>query len=530
MKTTILTLLFVFLAPLTFAQRDYSSEISTMENLETQMVSIGSDKSESILDTYESLSQISLQLKSIAPDFHKDVLADLEKGKPLHGAQLTLLHKIVGVFVSLDYKLQRMAGTSTNEVFKVLPLLDRVKNLYEIYFPFYKEKKFRRLVNAEDRSYEVERKELKKVIRTIIQKGELKELGETFSEFVWKVKKGQVRRSEPKVTETLDHHAGKLIYDKKYWRAWRRRLFGTTLTDFGARLGSEFVHHASGLFGNGMGSIRWRRGYLDKDKKIEKEIFEQLQPLDIITEKVGYTPTDFFIPGHFGHNAIWLGTKQQLIELDLWNHPVIKPHQKAIEAGQSIIETDRSGTHLKSLEKFMNVDEFGLLRFKKEVLDVQAEREKVLKIYETAFAQLGKTYDFNFDVETTDQLVCSELLYQSFGDVNWPTEPYIGRTTISPDNVVSLALYDNAPIDLIYFMKGTKEGNYVYKDIDDLASDIGFVKKDGVYKEPYKVCKTTWVRKPGTRGSERISKRECETKFKDLIYKAHPSLPDLAGL
>ncbi|MCR9206197.1 MAG: YiiX/YebB-like N1pC/P60 family cysteine hydrolase, partial [Halobacteriovoraceae bacterium] len=275
---------------------------------------------------------------------------------------------------------------------------------------------------------------------------------------------------------------------------------------------------------------RWRRGFLDKDKKIEQEIFVQLQPLDIITEKVGYTPTDFFIPGHFGHNAIWLGTKEQLKELGIWNHPVIKPFQKDIEKGQSIIETDRSGTHLKSLSKFMNVDEFGLLRFKKDVVDVQVETEKVLKIYETAFAQLGKTYDFNFDVETTDQLVCSELLYQSFGDVNWPTEPYIGRTTISPDNVVSLALYDNAPIDLIYYMKGTKKGTYVYKDIDDLAKDVGFVKKNGLYKEPYKVCKTVWVRKPGTRGREKISKRECETRFRDLIYKAHPSLPDLAGL
>lgn len=534
MKTTqsLLAIFFVLFSSVVFTQaqesRNFESDIHAMEDLESRVALIGTEKSDSILDNYHDLKEVASEVKAIAPKFHGEVISDLKKGKPLHGSQLTLLHKIVGVFISLDYKLQKLAMTHSEEVFKVLPLLDRVENIYEVYLPFYKEKKFRRLVNAEDSSYQVERKELKKVILNLIKKAELKKIQKGYSDFVWKVKKGQIRRSAPMVTETIDHEGGKLIYDNKYWRGWRARLFGTTLTDFGSRIGSEIIHHASGAFGNGMGSIRWRRGWLDKDKKIEKEIFALLKPLDVITEKVGYTPTDFFIPGHFGHNAIWLGTQKQLEDLGLWNHPVIKPFQKDIAAGKSIIETDRSGTHFKSLADFMNVDEFGLLRMKRETLDILSEREKVLKIYEVAFAQLGKTYDFNFDVETTDQLVCSELLYQSFGDVNWPTEAYLGRTTISPDNVVSLALFDNAPIDLIYFIKGSKEGTYTYKDIDDLANDIGFVKKDGVYKEPYKVCKNVRVRKPGGRGHETINKRECETRLKDLIYVPHRSLPDFS--
>ena len=152
---------------------------------------------------------------------------------------------------------------------------------------------------------------------------------------------------------------------------------------------------------------------------------------------------------------------------------------------------------------------------------------KVIKIYEIAFAQVGKTYDFNFDVETTDKLVCSELLYQSFGDVNWPTEPYIGRTTISPDNVVSLALFDNPPIELVYYALQNKKGEVIYKDIDDLASDIGFVKKGDVYKRLYKVCKDEEVKRPGSRGRETINRRTCETRFEDLVYTPHAPLPDL---
>jgi hypothetical protein len=523
-------LIFIILSSMTSAWadgHDLDKSIESLDSLKAQMNELSLLKSAGPIAYYTNLKNIGEELKEIAPDFHKQVLRDLEVEKPLHGAQLTLLHKIVGVFVELDYKLIKISEASINETLRVLSLFDRYENFNITYLPFYKEKKFRRLVNAEDSSYEVERKELKRQLRLLINKKEIEATKILFHNFEAKVRRGDISGSDPLVSVTLNHSSGKLINQKKFWSKWRRRLVGQTLADLGSRVGSNIVHHLSGAFGNSAGSIRWRKGWLWKNEEIRKEIHRQLKPLDIITEKVSYTPTDFFIPGHFGHNAIWLGTKEQLEALNLWNSSAIKPFQKDILAGRSIIETDRSGTHFKSLENFMNVDEFGLLRFRKDTLDVQSEREKVLKIYEVALAQLGKKYDFNFDVETTDKLVCSELLYQSFGSVNWPTEPYVGRTTISPDNVVSLALFDNPPVDLIYFAKGTKSGQVVYKDITDLASDIGFVEKDGVYKRPYKVCKNERVKKPGDRGSETINKRTCETKLEDLIYIPHRPLPDL---
>lgn len=500
-----------------------------VDNLEQQIQNLKFQKSASAVDFYLMLNSISEELQSIAPEFHQDVVRDLEIEKPLHGAQLTLLHKIVGVFVELDYRLIKISESSKNRTLQILSLLDRYENFNVVYLPFYKEKKFRMLVNAEDLSYEVERKELKRQLRLLIEKEELKRVNSRFSDFKARVKRGEIRKTDPLVSETLNHSSGNLISEGKFWRSWRRRLVGQTLSDFGTRVSSNIVHHLSGAFGNGAGSIRWRKGWLWKNESIRKEILNQLKPLDIITEKVSYTPTDFFIPGHFGHNAIWLGSKDQLIALGLWDHPMMKPFQKDIASGRSIIETDRSGTHFKSLKDFMNVDEFGLLRFRKDTLDINSEKEKVLEVYEVALAQLGKKYDFNFDVETTDKLVCSELLYQSFGSVNWPTDSYIGRTTISPDNVVSLALFNNPPIDLVYFVIGTKEGRIVYKDKENLAEDIGFVKIDGVYKRPYKVCKSESGQRPGERGDEMINKRSCETRFEDLIYIPHRPVPDLTA-
>jgi hypothetical protein len=52
-----------------------------------------------------------------------------------------------------------------------------------------------------------------------------------------------------------------------------------------------------------------------------------------------------------------------------------------------------------------------------------------------AFAQIGKEYDFNFDVESDRRIVCSELAYVVFTDVDWPTSSVLGRYSISPDQV-----------------------------------------------------------------------------------------------
>ena len=64
---------------------------------------------------------------------------------------------------------------------------------------------------------------------------------------------------------------------------------------------------------------------------------------------------------------------------------------------------------------------------------------------------MGKAYDFNFDVETTGTIVCSELPYHVYPGVDWTTEEQLGRFTISPDHVALEALEGNADFDLVAF-------------------------------------------------------------------------------
>ena len=162
---------------------------------------------------------------------------------------------------------------------------------------------------------------------------------------------------------------------------------------------------------------------------------------------------DSFIPGHFGHVAIWIGSERDLRELGLWEHPAVIPHHALIREegtpGDShrphlIVEALRSGVQLSTLPDFLNVDDVAILRPVALADDREAIRESIL----LALRQVGKEYDFNFDVNTTEKIVCSELVYVAIPAIAWPTENTLGRSTISPDHVAQLAWQED-PLQLV---------------------------------------------------------------------------------
>lgn len=231
--------------------------------------------------------------------------------------------------------------------------------------------------------------------------------------------------------------------------------FERITADVASDLTEDGFDLVSGVFGNSVGLIESRKGKLFGDVEAKANLQAQLQPLDILLEKTPFRLTDKLIPGHFGHVAIWTGTKAELIDLGLWDEQYVKQYHDFLASGtdpnskneQHIIEALRSGVQLSSLDHFMNVDDLAVLRpiFTGEATE-QQKKEALLM----AFRQLGKKYDFNFDVNTTDKIVCSELAYISFPSIDWPTQKTLGRYSISPDHVAKLA-WNNVPLELVMF-------------------------------------------------------------------------------
>jgi uncharacterized protein YycO len=197
---------------------------------------------------------------------------------------------------------------------------------------------------------------------------------------------------------------------------------------------SKLSNWLSGFFGNVAGSIRWRKGFMYESQSVLSMMKEKLQPMDVLLEKSPFTLTDKFIPGHYGHVALYLGTKEQLEAINMWNHPDIIPYQQMIEEGNVILEAVRPGVKLSKLEEFINIDEVTVVR-KKDALE---NPDGLIESITRGMDQIGKDYDFNFDVETLDKIVCSELVYIVYGQVKWPTKYRLGRATISPDDVAEV--------------------------------------------------------------------------------------------
>ncbi|MBT3259202.1 MAG: Poxvirus G6 [Deltaproteobacteria bacterium] len=202
------------------------------------------------------------------------------------------------------------------------------------------------------------------------------------------------------------------------------------------------VGGVSGFFGNVMGLVEERKGKLYDDSRVLQDVGRTLKPGDILLEKTPFRLTDRLIPGHWGHAAIWVGNEEELKRLGLWEHPVVQKHHNDIRRGASVVEALRDGVQMNTLEDFLNIDDLAVLRMK------SISNEDLAQSIVRAFRQIGKEYDFNFDVETTDKIVCSELVYLVYPDPDWPTDRIMGRYTISPDHVARKALKDG-PLSLI---------------------------------------------------------------------------------
>lgn len=250
----------------------------------------------------------------------------------------------------------------------------------------------------------------------------------------------------------------------------RINIFRNIIEDNIRLISSDATNLVSKMFGNAAGIIVARRGKMDElPKEKQSEIIVNMQPLDILLEKAPFRLTDHLIPGYWSHVALWSGTENELRELGVWdelpriyNEAKEKYHysgpdfQEAIRNGHMVIEALRPGVQMNTLQHFLNIDDLGVIRY--NGLTIENKRSYLLN----AFSQIGKSYDFNFDVESKNEIVCSELIYISFDDLDWNTSKTAGRYTISPDHISQNLALDSFEAIMLYL-----DGVEVVNKIDE---------------------------------------------------------------
>jgi len=242
----------------------------------------------------------------------------------------------------------------------------------------------------------------------------------------------------------------------------RYNVISNKISDRIRRITNNGTELVSKMFGNTAGMIVVGRGSMESlSGKQKKAIISKMQPMDILLEKAPFRLTDYFIPGYWCHVGVWAGSENQLKELEVWallpqlySEAVNKyeysgpSFQTSIRSGHHIIESLRPGVQINTLEHFLNIDDLGVIRFTGQT------KEKRKSYLLNAFRQIGKNYDFSFNVESTDEIVCSELVYAAFEDIIWDTNKLMGRNTISPDNVARKMTKDDRFVPVLLYLNG----------------------------------------------------------------------------
>ena len=147
---------------------------------------------------------------------------------------------------------------------------------------------------------------------------------------------------------------------------------------------------------------------------------------------------------------------------------------EALRDGQAV-SSHEGGVTLNHFAHFLYVDDFAAVRLRQGQLRAEQYRENLAGFLALALLQYGKPYDFQFDVNTLDAIVCSELIYQSFVDIDFKTGKSLASYTIAPDQVAQEAgvqtVLDTLKIDPPFeLLQWYAEAAPLYPAVDSTAS------------------------------------------------------------
>lgn len=415
---------------------------------------------ETEIQDYLRLAEEALSMRASSISLYRNLKAKTSSGVPLSGQDLKQLNEGASLLLAQRSELlkiaqvhecwiaERDAGGDREEGIRaagIVMSLSAALILYDNYLsaiaPFRQDHEFRQHLNRSDRGFDIPAGTLNEIA---INFASIENRQRTTRAIDWVEKHAKGFKTQP------FEQYGYLLRSIEQSPSLNLVRKFSPLSGFGDSLGffstlsldtlfalkDESTNLSSLLFGNAIGLVETRRGKLHDRPEVVPIVRRNLKAGDILVEKTPFRLTDSFIPGHWGHAAIWVGGESELRALGIWDHPVVKPHHESVRAGRGVVEALRSGVQMNSIEHFLNVDDLAVLR--REGLGKDQLAEVVLQ----TFRQVGKAYDFNFDTETTHRVFCSKLVYLVYGDLKWPTSRMLGRVTVSPDNIAALATGD----------------------------------------------------------------------------------------
>ena len=425
------------------------------------------------LREFRTLAERALALRAETIKVGKAIKDKIDRGRPLTGDDIFLINTGINEHLALrdellavaeshecwldgsEMELARQGITPGSRLTGVMLSLSSAMLLYDNYLLaislFEGDSKLRRILNERDPGYKVRSAALAKITMNYDSVGNRARVRKAIRFYERETSHAVAPTAHDRESEYL-----RLLIDQspsysmvKTWSPLYvigRKLgfLAAVTTDTMSGMEREGVSLFSMVFGNAVGLVETRRGKLYKKEKVLADIGASLKAGDILLEKTPFRLTDKLIPGYWGHAAVWIGTEAELKELGIWNNPLVARHHNEIRQGRLVVEALRSGVEMNTLQHFLNIDSLGILR------KPDQSREARANTIMLALRQVGKPYDFNFDVESKERVYCSKLVYLSYSGIDWPTRKSLGRTTFTPDDVAAKVARDGA-LQLVTF-------------------------------------------------------------------------------
>ncbi|MCF6190141.1 MAG: hypothetical protein L3J51_06675 [Cocleimonas sp.] len=173
------------------------------------------------------------------------------------------------------------------------------------------------------------------------------------------------------------------------------------------------------------------------DSRVTDEIREQvagiLQSGDVIVTRHDFVASNLFLPGYWPHAALYIGSDTERDALGVQIEEAIANRwQGEIRS----LEAQKDGVLFRPLSETLDVDEFVVIR-------PQLDKELLVKGLERAVQHEGKGYNFDFDFFSSDQLVCTEVVFRAFdglGDIQFKLIERAGRLSLSAEDLLDMAV------------------------------------------------------------------------------------------
>ena len=202
-----------------------------------------------------------------------------------------------------------------------------------------------------------------------------------------------------------------------------------------------------------------------------ESIESKLRPGDILLERRNWCLSNAFLPGFWPHAALYVGRIDDLRRLGIADNDAVKQKldeylEPAVDGNDhTVIEALSEGVVFNSLTESMHADYIAVLR-------PNVTEEEIARAIVEAFRHQGKPYDFEFDFSTADKVVCTELVYRSYGGIlHFDLVNIVGRPTLPALEIARKFARErhqpNPELDFVLFLDGDRAAGVAREASDD---------------------------------------------------------------